>query len=632
MIATTSANQTVLARVPLPANVRDVFERCPKVHLAGAVEELVALATRDVDASGFHEVAYDVPGRGRVVEARVCQVKNGVAANYLEPYMRRRDPECMVIADAGVTRKTRYVDRFGAPFDPLRQETLDWLAQQELACFFFDAGVAETGLPALAIVPANAGFFGLGLAMLQGIRPLDSIDEHFEPKAVIFVAPPFRHTHFEGKQVVVHNRLEGMHELFAYNLYPGPSAKKGIYGVLLTQGEREDWITAHCSAVEVVTPYDNVCTIMHEGASGGGKSEMLEHAHREDDGRLLLGRNVVTGEERHLILPHACTLRPVTDDMGLCHPSDQVAGSKKLTLRDAEESWFLRVNHITSYGSDPKLEKLTAQPPGPLLFLNIDTVPGGRALIWEHVQDAPGKPCPNPRVVMPRRYVENVVDRPVQVDVRSFGVRTPPMTSDKPTYGIVGLVHVLPPALAWLWRLVAPRGHANPSITDSAGMTSEGVGSYWPFATGRQVDQANLILRQIVATPSTMYVLTPNQHVGAWKTSFMPQWIMREHLARRGQGKFPADALTPSRCPLLGWSLRAMQLEEQVIEPGFLQVDLQPEVGPEAYDTGARLLEAFFHDQLALYLTEDSLDELGRRIIQACLNGANVDDYTQLID
>ena len=108
--------------------------------------------------------------------------------------------------------------------------------------------------------------------------------------------------------------------------------------------------------------------------------------------------------------------------------------------------------------------------------------------------DAPGKPCPNPRVIMPRRFVQNIVNQPTEVDVRSFGVRTPPCTKEHPSYGIIGLFHILPPALAWLWRLVAPRGHDNPSITDTEGMSSEGVGSYWPFATGRQVDQANLLI------------------------------------------------------------------------------------------------------------------------------------------
>jgi len=83
------------------------------------------------------------------------------------------------------------------------------------------------------------------------------------------------------------------------------------------------------------------------------------------------------------------------------------------------------------------------------------------------------------------------------------------------------MLQVLNPALAWLWRLVAPRGHANPSIQDVAGMQSEGVGSYWAFCTGRRVDQANLLLKQIVETPDTRYVLIPNQHIGAWKVGFM---------------------------------------------------------------------------------------------------------------
>lgn len=94
------------------------------------------------------------------------------------------------------------------------------------------------------------------------------------------------------------------------------------------------------------------------------------------------------------------------------------------------------------------------------------------------------------------------------------------------------------PSLAWLWRLVAPRGHANPSIVDTGGLSSEGVGSYWPFATGRRVEQANILLRQILSTPDTLFTLSPNQHVGAWKTSFSPQWIMREYLARRGSNPF----------------------------------------------------------------------------------------------
>ena len=86
--------------------------------------------------------------------------------------------------------------------------------------------------------------------------------------------------------------------------------------MLLNRGEQEDWVTAHCSTVRVVTPYGNRLTIMHEGASGGGKSEMLEQAHRESDGRLLLATHLtLPNEQRFLTLPRTCDVHPVTDDM-----------------------------------------------------------------------------------------------------------------------------------------------------------------------------------------------------------------------------------------------------------------------------------------------------------------------------
>jgi hypothetical protein len=265
-----------------------------------------------------------------------------------------------------------------------------------------------------------------------------------------------------------------------------------------------------------------------------------------------------------------------------------------------------------------------------LLFLNIDAQPGSTALLWEHTEDEPGRPCPNPRVIIPRAMVPNVVDRAVSVDVRSFGVRTPPCTRESPSYGILGLFHVLPPALAWLWRLVAPRGHDNPSITASERMSSEGVGSYWPFATGRMVTQANLLLRQIVATPRVQYLLCPNQHVGAWQVGFMPQWIMREYVARRGGVWFHADQIAPARSPLLGYAVRRIMFEGQELDEPFFAVERQPEVGPAAYDAGAAVLRDFFHGELRQYLGPE-LDPLGRSIIEHCLAGAAVVDYAALL-
>ncbi len=618
-----------LPKFKVPPEVRALLEDCPDFTIAGTLSELADLSVRDA-VDGWADVAYDVPGKGRIVEARACRVRNGIAANYLDPYMRRRDPDCMVIADDLPTNKPHYKDRFGEAFTKTRQETMDWLREQELCLFPFVAGAPGKGVDALVVAPANAGFFAFGLALLQGIIEASELRSSYDPKAVIYVAPPFRHSHFDGRQVVVHNRRSTVHELFAYNLYPGPSAKKGIYGVLINLGEQEDWLTAHCSTVQVVTPYDNKITIMHEGASGGGKSEMLETMHREKDGRLLLGRNVVTGEDRHVVLPRNCELRPVTDDMALCHPSLQ-KDSEKLYVMDAENAWFIRVNHIAHYGTDPSLEETTIHSKEPLLFLNIDAAPGGTGLIWQHIEDEPGVACPNPRVVVPREVVPNVVTGAVRVDIRSFGVRTPPCTADEPSFGIFGLLHVLPPALAWLWRLVAPRGYANPSITSGEAMESEGVGSYWPFATGRRVDQANLLLKQIVHTPKVRYILIPNQHIGSWRVGFMAQWLAREYLARRGGAWFTRDQVTPSRCPLLGYTPKQVMIEGQTIGPWFLRTHTQPEIGEAGYDEGARILGNFFREQLEHFLEPD-LMFIGKQIIACCLDNGSLEDYTLLMN
>jgi hypothetical protein len=612
----------------LPEEAEAIVRNCPSLTIASTMTELVNLACGGL-GSNYCEVKYDVEEQGSVLEATVCRVKNGVVANYPEPYMRRRDPNCLVIADDKPTDKPTFRERFGEDFTAVRRDTFDWLQERPLVMFGFISGKEGMGMDTVLIAPANAGFFALGLGLLQGVIPDDEIPEDFDPQGIVYVAPPFRHTHFDGAQVVVHNRLDGMHEVFSYNLYPGPSAKKGIYGVLLTVGEREGWTTTHCSAVQVVTPYDNVTTFMHEAASGGGKSELLEQAQREEDGRLLLGENLVTGQRRYLEIPRSCSLRPVADDMALCHPSIQQHNGK-LAVTDAEDAWFLRVDHIDHYGKHVHLERLTAQPPTPLLFLNIEAVPEGRALIWEHIMDGPNKACPNPRVVVPRRIIPGVCNAPVTVDIRSFGVRTPPCTRDQPSYGIIGLFHLLPPALAWLWRLVAPRGHANPSIVDGGGMSSEGVGSYWPFATGRRVDQANLLLRQFRENIRTRYILCPNQYVGAWKVGFMPEWVAREYLARRGAARFQEDQISPARCSLLGYTINHLLVEGRAVSQKLLRVETQPEVGEEGYDRGGEQLSDFFHECLTLFLESD-LDSLGRQIIECCLDGGEVADYATLI-
>lgn len=625
----------LLSTVILPAEVRAALESAPDVFVSTTRRDLLDRAT-GAGAPPTFDVVYDVQGRGPVKEADVVRCKNGIVVNYPEDYLRRRDPDCMRIADDLPTDKPRYRDTFGAEFAPVRQETLDWLASQELLVVPFRAGGLTYGTPSLAIVPANAAFFATALVDLQGFVDL-SESEPFAPRSIIYVAPPFRHTHFDGRQVVVHDRSETLHEIFSYNLYPGPSAKKGVFSVLLDIGEQEGWVTAHASAVRVTTPYENETVIMHEGASGGGKSEMLEELHREDDGRILLGVNVVSDEPYYMSLSEVSTLSPVTDDMTLCHPSIQ-NDSGRLVVTDAEDGWFLRTDSMTSYGSDPNLESVTVHPDEPLVFFNMQGVPGATCLIWEHTLDSDGTPCPNPRVVVPRRMIKKIVlDAAEEVDVRSFGVRMPPATRDDPSYGIMGMLQVIPPSLAWLWRLIAPRGHKNPSIIETQAsveatkhrMVAEGVGSYWPFSTGTKVAAANLLLRQIVDAPRTRYVLVPNQHIGAYKVGFTAEWLTREYLARRGGATFRPDHLTPARCPLFGYALTEMKIDGQLVRPTFLQPENQSQVGEEAYDTGAKILTDFFKSELPQFLTDD-LDPLGRAIIETCLADGSVEQYVAL--
>jgi hypothetical protein len=617
-----------LQKLVLDDDVKSIITSSKNVVFPKTRSELINLAFGCETCDNF-EVSYEVPGKGNVLEANVIRCKNGVAINYVEDYMRRRDPESLVIGDNLDTDKPRYKDLYNKEFEPLRQETFDWLKNQDLLVLPFKAGGEVYGYDSLLIAPLNAAFFACGLADLQGFLNIDEVPDGFKPTAIVYLAPPFRHTHFNGKQIVVHNRLTEAHEVFSYNLYPGPSAKKGIYGVLLNIGEREGWITAHASTVKVITPYDNEIVIMHEGASGGGKSEMIEQAHRSEDGRLILGEKISNGERFYLELSDSSELRPVTDDMALCHPSMQ-NDSNKLVVSDAESGWFLRLDHVKNYGTSPQYEKIFTQPQEPMVFFNIQAVPNATCLVWEHTMDSNGKPCPNPRAILPRRLVPNIVVEPVEVDVRSFGVRTPPCTKDNPSYGILGMFQVLPPALAWLWRLVAPRGFNNPSIVGGQGMVSEGVGTYWPFATGKMVKQANLLLDQIVRCTSTRYVLIPNQHIGAYKVSFNPQWVAREYIARRGGAKFKPEHLVEARCTLLGYGLESLKVDGQYVRKAFLQPERQSEVGVEGYDAGAAILLDFFKTEASKFNTED-LHPLGKQIIECLLRDAPLQDYIDLI-
>jgi len=161
-------------------------------------------------------------------------------------------------------------------------------------------------------------------------------------------------------------------------------------------------------------------------------------------------------------------------------------------------------------------------------------------------------------------------------------------------------------------------------------MESEGVGSYWPFATGKRVIHANMLLKQIIETPRTTFTLVPNQNIGVWNVGFKPQLIMREYLTRRGVAKLRSDQYQPARCPLLGYELNYLTIEGSKIPSRFLKVFNQVEVGFEGYDAGAELLQKFFKEELQKFLQDDLL-HTGKRIIDACLSNASIDEYNQIV-
>lgn len=82
-----------------------------------------------------------------VKEAEVVRCRNGAAVNFTEDYMRRRDPDCMRIADDLPTDKPRFKDVYGYDFSELRADTLRWLARQELILVPRPADTSSDSIP-----------------------------------------------------------------------------------------------------------------------------------------------------------------------------------------------------------------------------------------------------------------------------------------------------------------------------------------------------------------------------------------------------------------------------------------------------------------------------------------------------
>ena len=61
-----------------PTEAAEILAACPELTIASHIEELIDVACGG-PASARHEVAYEIEGRGQVVEATVARVRNGVS-------------------------------------------------------------------------------------------------------------------------------------------------------------------------------------------------------------------------------------------------------------------------------------------------------------------------------------------------------------------------------------------------------------------------------------------------------------------------------------------------------------------------------------------------------------------------
>jgi len=134
----------------------------------------------------------------------------------------------------------------------------------------------------------------------------------------------------------------------------------------------------------------------------------------------------------------------------------------------------------------------------------------------------------------------------------------------------------------------------------------------------------------MLETPLTRYKLMPNQYVGSYEVGFMPQWLAREYLSRRGSMRFRDEQLVESRCSLLGYSPVSIKIDGTFLPKSLLRVDLQPEVGPEAYDKGAELLYDFFDRELKKFMSPD-LHVTGRLIIECFRDRGSAADYESIV-
>ena len=99
-------------RLNLPDYILDILTHSKGVIIPRTREELISLSMGKEGNTSFN-VEYEVEGKGKILETTVTKCKNGVSVNYLDDYMRRRDPDSLLIADNKPSERFDYMKSLG---------------------------------------------------------------------------------------------------------------------------------------------------------------------------------------------------------------------------------------------------------------------------------------------------------------------------------------------------------------------------------------------------------------------------------------------------------------------------------------------------------------------------------------
>ena len=129
------------------------------------------------------------------------------------------------------------------------------------------------------------------------------------------------------------------------------------------------------------------------------------------DGRVLLGINIETGEKT--LHQYERYLYHRAGDRRHGHVSARLSslgtGSwPSPTARTAGSSGWTA---SPSTAPTPSMSASPSTPRSPSCSSTLQGVPRATCLLWEHTLDSDGKPCPNPRVIIPRRLIPHIADQ-----------------------------------------------------------------------------------------------------------------------------------------------------------------------------------------------------------------------------